>query len=97
MADPPNILFNRQPWDTSTSLPLVHPFPSLLSLGNKSIINRTVNELVANGLNILVNYKLYPQSRYKRSIRGLKAWNSLHDDCIIGEGPPGIREKKQEA
>ena len=48
-------------------------------------------------MNILFNYVLYPERRYRRSKRGLKAWNSKHYDSIVGEGPPGIRDIKQEA
>ena len=65
LPDPVIGVINYNPWDLSSNLPLMHPFPNWLGkVGHFHITNRMLINSAANMIKILFYDILYPERRF---------------------------------
>lgn len=96
--DPILTLINRNPWDMSTNLPVVHFSPTMLhSLGHLHVLNRALNNAFGLATNFVYNHVAYPASRFSGDKDAALAHSKTLEDTVVGDGFIGIREQKQEA
>jgi len=66
LPDPGIMIFNNHPWDMSTNLPLLVPFPNFLhDYGYDSLISRAIINQIGNMIHLVFQGVFYPKSRYK--------------------------------
>lgn len=94
LPDPPIMVLNNQPWDTSSNLPLVVPFPNYLhDYGFDSLVSRAIINQVGNMMQFVFYSVFYPKSRYTTPEARL-ARLQIREDVMVGDGVMGIRERK---
>jgi len=94
LPDPPIMAMNNQPWDLSTNLPLIAPFPNYLhDYGYDSLISRAIINQMGNMMHLILQCVIYPKSRYITPEARL-ARHQIREDVMVGDGVMGIRDRK---
>ena len=92
LPDPVMIVFNLNPWDLSSNLPLIHPFPNMMhSLGHFHLLNRAWINNIAMALDLMFNHVAYSSRKFTTPI-AKQAYSRLWEDVIVGDGFNGIRD-----
>lgn len=78
VSDPFITMFNRNPWDHSTTLPLMHPSVNLLhKFGHRSLYHRLVYQVVPFAMTFMLDHIALNPSRFDNE-RSLKAYTDFH-------------------
>ena len=95
LPEPVFTALTKQPYDSSSNLPLMFPIRSMLKYQgfHEGIVHRTFSYVATSIMEVLFNEFLFGAYRYKTP-EGSFARSRIHDDFYVADLVPGLKESK---